>query len=50
MPASISPYAYNETVAQEYFPLTQQETLSRGWRWLDKKPSVNLPENAKVIQ
>jgi len=22
MPASISPYAYNETVAQEYFPLT----------------------------
>ena len=26
-PASISPFGYNETVAQEYFPLTREEAL-----------------------
>jgi hypothetical protein len=32
-PQKISPFGYDETVAQEYFPLTQEETSSRGWKW-----------------
>ena len=26
-PSSLSPFGYNETVAQEYFPLTREEVL-----------------------
>ena len=26
-------FAYNETVAQEYFPMTKEEALSKGLRW-----------------
>jgi hypothetical protein len=28
-PIEISPFTYNETVAQEYFPLTKAEVLSK---------------------
>lgn len=34
-PASVSTMAYNETVAQEYFPLTADECKAKGWRWKD---------------
>ncbi len=34
-PVEISPFAYNETVAQEYFPLTKGETTERGYFWKD---------------
>jgi hypothetical protein len=34
-PTTLSPFAYNETVAQEYFPLTKADVEKRGWRWLD---------------
>ncbi|EKD78866.1 MAG: hypothetical protein ACD_41C00242G0003 [uncultured bacterium] len=32
-PTELSPFAYNETVAQEHFPLTQSEVMAEGWRW-----------------
>lgn len=51
-PISISPYGYNETVANEYFPLTKEEALKRGYKWHDKDessayqgPEVVLPES-----
>ncbi len=34
-PAEMSPFAYNETVAHEYYPLTKEEALSRGYKWTD---------------
>lgn len=30
---SVSPFGYNETVAQEYFPLTRESVMQRQWRW-----------------
>ncbi|MCX6723666.1 MAG: hypothetical protein NT155_00640 [Candidatus Staskawiczbacteria bacterium] len=36
-PTSISSFAYNETVAQDYFPLTRGEALERGYQWYDRK-------------
>jgi hypothetical protein len=39
-PASLSSFAYNETVAQEYYPLSKAEAAKRGWAWLDKKDDV----------
>ena len=29
----ISPFSYNETMAQEFFPLTKEEALSKGYKW-----------------
>ena len=34
-PAVFSPFAYNETLAQEYFPLTKSEALRKGYAWKD---------------
>lgn len=34
-PVSISPFAYNETFAQEHFPLSKEEVLTKGWKWKD---------------
>ncbi|MFA6520636.1 MAG: hypothetical protein WCT44_03460 [Candidatus Paceibacterota bacterium] len=56
-PMELSMFAYNETVAQEYFPLTKEEALSRGLRWQDPntknyditiKPE-DLPDDIKDI-
>jgi hypothetical protein len=32
-PPDILPFAYNESIAQEYFPLTQVEAKAKGFRW-----------------
>jgi hypothetical protein len=37
-PSAISPYCYNETAAQEYFPLTQSEVEQLGLRWKEDLP------------
>ncbi|MBU1018965.1 hypothetical protein KJ764_03280 [Patescibacteria group bacterium] len=34
-PIQISPYPYNQTLAQDYFPLTQEQALAKGYRWED---------------
>ncbi|MEK7563490.1 MAG: hypothetical protein AAB544_03790 [Patescibacteria group bacterium] len=56
-PSALSPYAYNETVAQEYFPLTEQEASKKGYRWRpeddeEKKymgPKIDLPRNIEDV-
>lgn len=35
-PIIMSPFVYNETVAMEYFPLTKEEVLKKGFVWQDK--------------
>jgi len=32
-PVELSPFAYNETVSQELFPLTKGEAAARGYQW-----------------
>jgi len=34
-PASVSAFGYNESAAQEQFPLTKEEALRQGFRWED---------------
>ncbi len=36
-PHALSPYGYNETVAQEYFPLSEEEVRKRGWNWQEEE-------------
>ncbi len=32
-PVELSPFAYNETIAQEYYPKLESEVLEAGYRW-----------------
>jgi hypothetical protein len=50
-PIALSPFGYNETVAQEYFPLTKGETQKKGWSWHDESreekylgPEAEIPQ------
>jgi hypothetical protein len=36
-PSELSPFCYNETIAQEYFPLTKEQALEQGYKWKDKE-------------
>lgn len=36
-PVELSPYYYNETSAQEYFPLTEKEIKNKGYKYTDIK-------------
>jgi len=37
-PPELSPFAYNETIAQEYFPLTKEQAIEQGYSWKDPEP------------
>ncbi len=36
-PYDISPFSYNETVAQEYYPLSKDEAIKNGFSWYDRE-------------
>ena len=47
-PPELSPFSYNETIAQEYFPLTKEEAESKGYRWKDPEPrnyEIQIPND-----
>jgi hypothetical protein len=55
-PANFSPFAYNETMACEYFPLTQEQVKAKEWRWKEedaqkkyKGPPVTIPDDIKDV-
>lgn len=39
-PSHISPFAYNETTAHEWYPLEQNQAKEAGYRWQQKLPGV----------
>ena len=58
-PIECSPFAYNETIAQYYYPLDKDIAVKNGWRWkddIDVQPNVSkvipaqrLPNDIKDI-
>lgn len=57
-PESLSPFGYNETKAQEIYPLSKQAAVQKGYTWAEDKPLVGvervidakeLPEEMKDI-
>ena len=58
-PSTLSPFGYNETVAQEYSPLTKAEAISQEFNWSDYEapfpkvekiiPASRLPEDITEI-
>lgn len=47
-PSSVSPFAYNETVANDIFPLTKEEAFSQGFTWRDNVPGTRGKETKKA--
>ncbi len=43
-PPSMSPFAYNESIVNEYTPLTKEDALARGFRWSDTLPGTSGQE------
>lgn len=43
-PRSMSDYGYNETVAMDYFPMTEKEARKLGFAWYEKKENEIDPE------
>jgi hypothetical protein len=46
-PINMSPFAFNETLAQEYYPLSKEKIAELGCRY--KEPSDLVPSNAETI-
>lgn len=44
-PIKLSPFSYNETLAQEYFPLSKNEAIAKGYHWRIEKP----PTETQII-
>ena len=47
-PSMYSPFVYNESVAQEYFPRTKEEVLAGGYRWRDETDDIAHTETIIV--
>lgn len=56
-PSELSPFSYNETIAQEFFPLAKEDILNIGYSWKDDEArnykidieNKNLPDNIKDV-
>lgn len=56
-PTEISPFAYNETIAQEYYPKNKSEILDAGYKWREPDikqykitlQSADLPDHIKDV-
>ncbi|MBI3626795.1 hypothetical protein HY224_01995, partial [Candidatus Uhrbacteria bacterium] len=56
-PADVSHYAYNESMAQAFFPLSKAEALRQGYKWRDLETarykatmkSAQLPDHIKDV-
>lgn len=57
-PSDLSPFAYNESIAQEYFPLTKKVALELGYKWKDEKirnykidiENKDIPDDIKDVE
>ncbi|MFA6586266.1 MAG: hypothetical protein WCS86_03860, partial [Candidatus Paceibacterota bacterium] len=57
-PPELSPFCYNETIAQEYFPLTKEEAEEQGYKWKEREErnynidiySKDIPNDIKEVE
>ncbi len=48
-PGKHSPFGYNETVAQEYYPLTKEQALANGFGWKDEEEKAPYSGQKTII-
>mgnify|MGYP006991941953 CR=1 FL=1 len=49
-PIEISTFGYNETIAQEYYPMDMDTALSKWYRWQPKEYPINIPQGISTIK
>ncbi len=56
-PAEFSPFGYNETAAQDYFPLTKEQAIEKGYPWSDYESTIKyqfsdytIPDDIKDVK
>lgn len=42
-PSELSPFGYNETIAQDNFPITKEEAVTQGFLWKDDEKKNHIP-------
>ena len=47
-PVKYSPFYYNETLAQEYYPMTKDEAQQKGYLWMDEIPMPIVPQTYQL--
>ena len=49
-PPALSPFAYNETIAQQYIPLEEKDAVSLGYKWVrDEKKDYGITKNPEDL-
>lgn len=56
-PTEISPFGYNETIANDHFPLKKEDALKALWKWEDENekgfydgPRYEIPDDIKDVE
>jgi hypothetical protein len=49
IPITFSIHGYNETLAQDHYPLTKEQVLAHGWKWLDELDEVATPKSPTIL-
>lgn len=47
-PIWLSPFCYNETCAQEYYPLSKEQALANGYPWKDEDVKISRPATVQA--
>lgn len=47
-PSKLSPFAYNETVANDYYPLDKEDALAQNFSWKEPNPKDYKPQNYNI--
>ena len=48
IPVDLCPWAYNESTAYEFFPITKEEAIAKGFTWRDPDPREYLDATMQV--
>jgi hypothetical protein len=55
-PTELAPFGYNETAAQDYYPLSKDEAVAKGFQWSDYEPDTKyefsdylIPDDIKDV-
>lgn len=53
---ALTPFGYNESLAQEYFPLEKADAIKSGWTWYEEKseesylgPETEIPDDIAAV-
>lgn len=48
-PIQYSVYEYNETIAQDFFPITREEAVKNGWRWYEDEKEIDRADGSYIL-